>query len=249
MKLLKITLSCLLLGLASCSFEFKNDKKWRNDLAEETINGIKNPYMIDDFIYIYSASDKYAMNNDISPYDACTFRIYTLKDEITNINDISSYLKRTNDKSFNKLKVSVRGFSTNWMQLSELKPDYFKFISPQLRVELIKNNIENPDDYLYLRYKQCVDFFLDNKKAYKKDFVQKYQLGFTELYKTNDYKELYLKKDFNSVFTDKNTFVRVTRSTPNYNDVLFFNQKKQLLIELTQSNSNYLSANPSHIPQ
>lgn len=106
-------------------------KQWRNDLEDETINGVKNPYMTDELIYQYKAIDDKAREMDYS-YDYCIFSVYTLKPN--KMNDLITYLNQFNPKELDEnLQSNFFYFNdkdgyliTKWLPNSQVDKILFK---------------------------------------------------------------------------------------------------------------------------
>ncbi len=173
MKLLKTLFCSLLLILASCS-QFtekkKEDKKWRNDLAKQTINGVKNPYMIDEFIYKYGAIDRIALYND-NPSDYCWFSVYSLK-KSTNITNLQNYLNQFNSEQLvqkllnkkNRLSFYIledERLISKWLHNNEVSQKLFE------PLDTLMTEDKRFSQTMYDRHKECIVFFEDKMKFLK----------------------------------------------------------------------------------
>lgn len=233
MKLLKLTLCSLLLIVSSCSSE-KEDPRWRNDLVNQTINGVKNPYMVDDFIYIYSASDKYAMEHDMFPYDACTFRMYSLNDNVTSVRNVKKYLNSLintkTETDISNVYIKGQDFYSIWMKQKEITSSFFNPF-----VKMKHSNIQ------YERYQSCKKFLLDSKSDYKKYFLKKYSLKFIEESNFSDKK--YNLQEFRRIIENPNTLTRINIWC-RVNFIDYIDLEEKLFIRLQYSIDSTTSPNP-----
>lgn len=214
MNLLKPTL-CLSLILSSCSW-IQDDKKWRNHLKEEVINGIRNPYMVDEYFYIYHAIDRWT-KPDESPQNLCFYRVYTLNNEATNKLNLLDYLQNTNEQKLEAVEVDHQKITTRWMPLSEVKQEYF--------------NPFNDETFRFERFKECQDFLAVNKPATQTEFVKKYNLEATEDYQVDEKTAREMKAVFSQVVINQNTLVQMTSwCTSNY--VYFYDKERGFFLIL-----------------
>ncbi|WP_201592896.1 hypothetical protein [Psychrobacter fozii] len=218
MKRLRPLLCLLMLVLSGCSssIDEKNERKWRNGLAEMTINGVKNPYMVEDFIYIYSAKDRLAEPDD-SPKNLCFFRIYTLNDAAKIKYDLLLYLQKINSLESQPIATKGQKTASVWMPLSEIQPEFF--------------NPFSTNRSRYNRFEECVDFLAANKPASTTNFVNNYPLQVIEEYRVDDKEALEMKAQFSQVVVNPETLLSI-KLMCRANYVYFYDAKKKYFLVL-----------------
>lgn len=217
----KILFLSILLILTNCSSE-KEKRKWRNHLKEETINGVKNPYMIDDYVYKY-----WAINDDMVERggftESCGFDIYTLKPSIKQ-EKLEKYLNQFNSEKLAKkmnnnpnvlFVFEDKSFETKWFTKSKITKKLFE---PFEKKETYHNQS------MYDRYNECLNFFQDNTQA----FAKKYHLNFHEEVKHKGFS----KKKIIDIINTPETLVKVTLWQFSSGTVFFYDAKQQYLVHL-----------------
>ena len=243
MRTIKSLLLLLFLALVGCSNDRPNRvEKFNSDwYTKAEINGIKNPYQVEEHIYIYAGYNEQDLENDNSPNNYCIFRIYSLDDEIY-INDNSiEYLRQFDGKILKKNILyghSGQKVKTTWIKKINIPNNIFNLLNLNLEnfynLPSGINPIEN-------RFLECLYFF--NDKNSKSFFINKYGLEFFEkLNKSND--KAYKKEVFNRTLNNPESLVRFEFYCSG-NRVEFYDNSNNILINLSFQLPNKTYPNPS----
>ncbi len=221
-KHLCLILCLLSVFLVGCESEAEK-KMWRSVLPNKKINGVTNPYMIDKMIYRYAGYDK----EDRIYSDLCSFRVFTLKNEIAQQSNLLNYLRQFDSKRLttewqqnSKIQLIVDDGVTEvaWINRQDLTPQIFNPF----------NGKENP---FYQRFNECIDFLGDN--AERKKFIDNYPyLYFLEKFRTKKLANLYSKEQFYQTVISNDAAIKL-RYYCSTGYVYFINAKEKLFIELT----------------
>ena len=249
MKYIKILLCSLPLILFGCSKPDNSmeDMSFRDgSYITVDINGITNPYHIDESIYLYTGYDKQGFDLDDSISNTCSFRVYKIKEDfnIDSKDSLLNYIRQFDDRELREhpnriFKINDQSVETIWLD-KDNDVDIFNLLGMNLTEFYGQETLVNP---VQSKFNECVSFLADDRQGQDKAFIKKYNFYFFE--KAKGVNKNKIRREALSVINDPDTLIRSKFSCSKH-IIDFYNIKNKLIISFYFSlNRNKPYPNPN----